>query len=366
MLRFISKPSINQPFIFDIDGRTLEYGREDFCLITSFRFSKVNLDPDEEDHSEFHMRVFSKIKNLKGEHLLELVNKDVKFAKLDDEDATEVCHDVYVHTEVSKVHSKEEEMIIDLQVRLNSVEEKLKPGPSDVDHLDKTGDLSKNAHDCGLDRQSMRGVSQCMNVDESYKNWNDVSNNYHADGLDHKSVEGVSQCTGLKDEYKSVTVDGLISLRSQDVGHLSKKSFVVDSPQFKVMDNEEACHSNFCLSTQQVRELINDFFHTPSIQVQDACVSELIDFVKDDVNVNSVVKEEAVKDDVNVNSLVKEDIEKDDVHVDSFMKEDIEKDDVQFDSVVKDAEQIENKTLPRQKFPGKATYALISNRRHLK
>ncbi|GKA69378.1 hypothetical protein Tco_0775442, partial [Tanacetum coccineum] len=42
--------------------------------------------------------------------------------------------------------------------------------------------------------------------------------------------------------------------------------------------------------------------------VQDACVSELLDVVKDDVNVNSMVKEEIVKDDVNVNSLVKEDI----------------------------------------------------------
>ncbi|GKD99889.1 hypothetical protein Tco_1387873, partial [Tanacetum coccineum] len=87
---------------------------------------------------------------------------------------------------------------------------------------------------------------------------------------------------------------------------------------------------------------INDFFHTPSVQVQDA------------VNVNSVVKEEIVKDDVHVDSLVKEEIVKDDVHVDSLVKEDIEKDDVQFDSVMKDAEQIENETLPRQKFPGKA------------
>ncbi|GKA45920.1 hypothetical protein Tco_0738716 [Tanacetum coccineum] len=369
------------------------------------------------------------IENLKGEHLLDLVNKDVKFAKLDDENViwvletfsnsihwwrkdenliprgvawsnglkfeksnydrffysknstvnklfpsaikmkelwwrssldyfkkvthsipvlrsatkgsckgksfhtrvrTEVRHEVHVRTEVSRVHSKEEvhvpaveikdiqergellktvqeqkQMIIDLQVCLNSVEEKLKPGPSDVDHLDKIGNLSKNAPDCGLDQQSMGGVSQCMNVDEPYKNWNDVSDNFHVDGLDHKSVEGVSQCTGLNDEYESVAVDGLISLRSQDVGHLSKKSFVFDSPQFKVKDNEEACHSDFSLSTQQI-----------------------------------------VKDDVNVNSLVKEDIEKDDVHVDSFVKEDIEKDDVQFDSVMKDAEQIENENLP--------------------
>ncbi|GKA05395.1 phospholipase-like protein [Tanacetum coccineum] len=380
--RFISKPSTNQPFIFDIDGRTLEYGREDFCLITGFQFGKVNLDPDEEDHSEFRMRVFPKIENLKGEHLLELVNKDVKFAKLDDEDVVRVClllalnfvfmghelrhvvskpivnlvddfingmhfhweniyghsfirgiatllygvwrlsliqsigdvkiriffysenstvnklilsaiemnelwwrssldyfkkvthsipvlrsatkgsskdksfhtrvrievrHEVHVRTEVSRIHSKEEvhvpavekkdtqerdellksvkeqkQMIIGLQVRLNSVEEKLKPGPSDVDHLDKTNNLSKNALDCGFDQHSMGGVSQCMNVDEPYKNWNDVSDNFHVDGLDHKSVEGVSQCTGLNDEYESVAVDGLISLRSQDVGHLYK------------------------------------------------------------------------------------------------------------------------------------------------
>nr|GEU83781.1 ulp1 protease family, C-terminal catalytic domain-containing protein [Tanacetum cinerariifolium] len=163
-------------------------------------------------------------------------------------------------------------MIIDLQLRLNSVEEKIKPGPSDVDHLDK----------------SMGGVSQCMKVDEQYKN--DVLDNFHADVLDHKSVEGVGQCTGLNEEYESVVVDGLISFWSQDVGHLSK-----------------------------VRELINDVFHTPS--VQDACVSELLDVVKDVVNINSVVKEEIVKYDVNVNSLVKEDIEKDDIHVDSFVKE---------------------------------------------
>ncbi|GJZ50002.1 phospholipase-like protein, partial [Tanacetum coccineum] len=264
---------------------------------------------------------------------------------------TEVRHEVHVRTEVSRVHSKEE-MIIDLQVRLNSVEEKLKPGASDVDHLEKTGNLSKNAPDCGLDQQSMGGVSQCMNVDEPYKVY--VSDNFSAGGLDHKSVEGVSQCTCLNDEYESVAVDGHISLRSQDVGHLFKKSFVVDSPQFKVKDNEEACHSDFCLSTQQVIELINDFFHTPFVQVQDACVSELLNVVKYDVNVNSVVKEEIVKDDVNVNSLVKEDIEKDDVRVDSFVKEDIEKDDVQFDNVVKDAKKIENETLPRQKFPEKA------------
>nr|GEU79724.1 hypothetical protein [Tanacetum cinerariifolium] len=240
-------------------------------------FAKVNLDPDEENHPKFRMRVLPKIENLKGEHLLELVNKDVKFAKLDDEDVI-----WGLETFSNSIHWWcKDENVIPLSVAL---EEKLKPGLSDVDHLDKTDNLSKNAYDCSLDQQSMGGVSQCMKVDEQYKN--DVLDNFHADVLDHKSVEGVSQCTSLNEEYKSVVVDGLISFWSQDVGHLSK-----------------------------VRELINGVFHTPS--VQDACVSELLDVVKDDVNVNSVVKEEIVKYDVNVNSLVKEDIEKDNVHVDN-------------------------------------------------
>nr|GEX75742.1 ulp1 protease family, C-terminal catalytic domain-containing protein [Tanacetum cinerariifolium] len=75
---------------------------------------------------------------------------------------------------------------------------------------------------------------------------------------------------------------------------------------------------------------VSDNFHANGLDhksVHDACVSKLLDVVKDDVNVNSMVKEKIVKDDVNVNSLVKEDIEKDDVHVDSFVKEDIKKDD---------------------------------------
>ncbi|GJR26902.1 phospholipase-like protein [Tanacetum coccineum] len=89
--RLVRNPSPNQPFIFDIDGRSLEFGREDFCLITDFRFGKVSLDPKEEDHSEFRKRVFPKNANLKGEHLLELVKNDVEFNQLDDDDVVRVC-----------------------------------------------------------------------------------------------------------------------------------------------------------------------------------------------------------------------------------------------------------------------------------
>ncbi|GJU09236.1 hypothetical protein Tco_1125666 [Tanacetum coccineum] len=77
-------------------------------------------------------------------------------------------------------------MIVDLQRRLLSVEEitkQLKPGPSNVDHLDQTGNRSENVPVCGLDQQSMEGASQCMNVDEPYKNWNGASDNFPANGL---------------------------------------------------------------------------------------------------------------------------------------------------------------------------------------
>ncbi|GJW20683.1 hypothetical protein Tco_0031305, partial [Tanacetum coccineum] len=95
------------------------------------------------------------------------------------------------------------------------------------------------------------------------------------------------------------------------------KSFVKDDPEFKVKENEEASHSDSFLSTQQVRELMNDVFYTPSLGLNsvkdDACVSELMD--------------------VDQPSLVKNVL--DDVHI---------------DSVVKDVEESEN---PRKKFPGK-------------
>ncbi|GJX36269.1 ulp1 protease family, C-terminal catalytic domain-containing protein [Tanacetum coccineum] len=89
--RLVRNPSPNQPFIFDIDGRSLKFGREDFYLITGFHFGKVSFGPQEKDHSEFRKRVFPENANLKGEHLLELVMNDVKFNQLDDEDVVRVC-----------------------------------------------------------------------------------------------------------------------------------------------------------------------------------------------------------------------------------------------------------------------------------
>ncbi|GJW73172.1 hypothetical protein Tco_0132542 [Tanacetum coccineum] len=203
---------------------------------------------------------------------------------------TEVCHEVHVRTEVrSFVHKEEvrtqaldqedllervileqivkdqQQMIVDLQRRLLSVEQvtkKLRIGPSDVDHLDKNGNQYDNVPVGGLDHQSMDGVSQCMN------NCNDVSDNFPVDGLDHQSMEGVSHCTSVdhisqtvKEVDESVAIDGLIRLRSQDIEHTSKESIIVDDNDFKVKDNEEA----YFLSTQQVRDLMEEVFDdTPS------------------------------------------------------------------------------------------------------
>ncbi|GJU09235.1 hypothetical protein Tco_1125665 [Tanacetum coccineum] len=57
----------------------------------------VEIDPKEEDHSEFRNRVFLRVSNLKGEHLLNLINKDVKFNKLDDEDDVQFVLDDFIN-----------------------------------------------------------------------------------------------------------------------------------------------------------------------------------------------------------------------------------------------------------------------------
>nr|GEX90619.1 hypothetical protein [Tanacetum cinerariifolium] len=78
----------------------------------------------------------------------------------------------YKRAELLKTVKEQEQMIVDLQRRLLLVEEitkQLKPGPSNVDHLDLTSNRSENVPVCGLDQQSMKGVNQCMNVDEPYK-----------------------------------------------------------------------------------------------------------------------------------------------------------------------------------------------------
>nr|GEV19869.1 phospholipase-like protein [Tanacetum cinerariifolium] len=88
--RYVEDPTIDIPFIFDIDRRTLELGRQDFCLITGFRFGKISLDPKEKYRSQFRECVFSETPNSNGPLLLDLVNNDVEFNNLDDDDVVHV------------------------------------------------------------------------------------------------------------------------------------------------------------------------------------------------------------------------------------------------------------------------------------
>ncbi|GJS99793.1 hypothetical protein Tco_0820963 [Tanacetum coccineum] len=131
---------------------------------------------------------------------------------------TEVRHEVHVHTEVSRVVDKEE-------VHVRSVDKE---------------DVRTRA----VDEEDIREKAELLKTESMEGNWNDVSDNFHVNGLDHQPVEGVSQCTILNDEYESVVVDGLISLWSQDVGHISKNEKARDGPEFKVKENEEASHSD--------------------------------------------------------------------------------------------------------------------------
>ncbi|GJT63485.1 phospholipase-like protein [Tanacetum coccineum] len=271
----VRNPSPNQPFIFDIDGRSLEFGREDFCLITGFRFGK-------------------------------LVKNDVEFNQLDDDDAIRVClllaldyvfmgqelrhghpstpvlrsatrgssnsksvhtrvqtevrHEVHVLTEVRRFVDKEEvrtQVVDEEDVQKRAILAKtVKEQEQMIAELQQQTIISHNVPVGVLDQPSMEGSSHGCNDDQVDKNCNDVPNNFLVDGPEYQSVEGGQ----FNDEYDSIVVDGLISLKSQDVDHIFKKSFVMDDPEFKAKDNEEGSYSDSFLSIQQVKELINDFF----------------------------------------------------------------------------------------------------------
>nr|GEV93307.1 hypothetical protein [Tanacetum cinerariifolium] len=249
--------------------------------------SKYKLGPKEEDQSEFRKRVFPKIDNLKGEDLLKLLKEDVKFNKLDDEDVVQVCHEVHVHTEVLRFVDKEEvrtqavdqEDLLKRAVLAQTVKEQQQMIVDcnvvyfQLSKLPKNYALNDNQYDNvpvgGLDHRSMDGVSQCMNVDRLDKS-NDVLDNFPIDGLDNQSVEGVSHFMSvdhisqrLNEADESVSIDGLIRLRSQDVDHTSKMQFMDDN-EVKVKENEELMKEASFISTQHVTELINKVFDTPS------------------------------------------------------------------------------------------------------
>ncbi|GJT79007.1 hypothetical protein Tco_1045732 [Tanacetum coccineum] len=194
--------------------------------------SKVCLDPKQKDNSELCQHVFPTIANLKGEHLLALVKKDLEFNELDDEDV--------IRTEVHRFVDEE-------QVRLRAVDEEDVRPRAVLEQINGNG--FENFLVDGLDHKSMEGVSQCMSVDHLDKNRNDKS--------------------------ESVAIDGLICLRSQDVDHISKKSAVVDDHDSKVKDIKNLV-------------ILIDVGVSDSMDVDQP---SLVNNVLGDVHVDSVVKD---------------------------------------------------------------------------
>lgn len=97
--RDVENPDINTPMYFDISGHTLEFGREDMCLVLGFRFGDVSLDHLKKRQSGFGKRMLSflkescseKISAIKTEHLVRILNDQVEFDELSNDDAVRLC-----------------------------------------------------------------------------------------------------------------------------------------------------------------------------------------------------------------------------------------------------------------------------------
>lgn len=83
------------PILYKIGNNVLKFGREQFLLMTGFRFGR--LPPHVQiDRSPFALRVFPEKQlirkvTVKGNELLDLFGNDTEFSKLSAEDAVRVC-----------------------------------------------------------------------------------------------------------------------------------------------------------------------------------------------------------------------------------------------------------------------------------
>ncbi|GKC91659.1 hypothetical protein Tco_1152308 [Tanacetum coccineum] len=78
-----------------IDKFQIQFGREEFCLVTELKFSVENWTDynDEEEPIPFRRRVFSSSLDgqpIRGKHVEALINSEA-FKKLDDNDANSLC-----------------------------------------------------------------------------------------------------------------------------------------------------------------------------------------------------------------------------------------------------------------------------------
>nr|GEW12791.1 hypothetical protein [Tanacetum cinerariifolium] len=164
---------LSQPFIFDIDGRSLEFGREDFYLITGFRFGKI-----------WGLETFFNSIHWwrKDENVIPVVFHGVIGQSLKKQ--TEVRQEVRVRTEVRRLVDKEEVLhrVVD--------EEDVKKRVVLAKTIKEQESHSHNVPVSSLDHQSMEGVSHCMNDDQVDKKCNNVPDSFPVGGPEYQYVEG--------------------------------------------------------------------------------------------------------------------------------------------------------------------------------
>ncbi|PWA95504.1 uridine kinase-like protein [Artemisia annua] len=87
---YIPEQPKNDEILFRVGGHELRFGREEFCLITGFRFGTINHSSEGTCHIPFRDRVFSHIPgNIKGSDVAS-VFKD-SFDQISDLDAVRIC-----------------------------------------------------------------------------------------------------------------------------------------------------------------------------------------------------------------------------------------------------------------------------------
>lgn len=102
--RYVENPDINTPLYFDIRGNTLEFGRQDMCLILGFRFGTVSIDHLKKRQSGFGKRMLTflkerrteKITKISVEYLYRVLSDQDEFEELSNDDAVRVCLLIYL------------------------------------------------------------------------------------------------------------------------------------------------------------------------------------------------------------------------------------------------------------------------------
>lgn len=97
--REVENHDINTPFYFDIGQHSLEFGRQEMCLILGFRFGDVSFAPCHKRQSGFKARILKILREslrertstIKASHLLKILNDPFEFGSLTNDDAVRLC-----------------------------------------------------------------------------------------------------------------------------------------------------------------------------------------------------------------------------------------------------------------------------------